>query len=333
MQLRAMLFKEFRLRMRSWRSLLVITLYLGSLAAVGLGTIRSIRESGGNNGLNAAGIGPQIFGALAEFQLILIAFVAPALTAGAIAGEKERQTYELLLTTRLSALAIVLGKLLTSLAYILLLLLLSLPLFALAFLFGGINLGQLLLTLLILAVAALAIGSLSLLVSALFRKVQVATAVAYMLSFALVLGSGIFANLFFSPPPATAISVFTSPASPPALTYFSPLAAISSLVTTPFGAAVSIPFLPLPTGLPDFYFNYSNYSSVSSSASLLKGGNGLGGSGYSPNFYELPQVWPGYLTIYAGIILSSLGLCLLLVRPRRLKFLAFASFKRSKQNL
>src|SRR5690348_10305973 len=202
MRLMTMRSKEFRLRMRSWRSLLIITVYLAALAAAGLGTIRSIGESGVNSGLNAAAIGPQIFGALAEFQLILIAFVTPALTAGAIAGEKERQTYELLLTTRLSSVSIVLGKLLTSLAYVVLLLLLSLPLFAMAFLFGGIGLKQLGLTFLILLVAALAIGSISLLVSALIRRVQIATALSYVLVFALVLGSGIFANLLFSPPPS-----------------------------------------------------------------------------------------------------------------------------------
>lgn len=315
MQIMAMLAKEFKLRMRTWRSLLVIVLYLGSLAAVGMGTIRSIRESGGNSGLNAAAIGPQIFGALAEFQLILLAFVTPALTAGAIAGEKERQTFELLLTTRLSSFGIVLGKLITSLAYVILLLMLSLPLFAMAFLFGGINLKQLGLTFLLLSVAALAIGSLSLLVSSLIKRVQIATAVSYVLVFGLVLGSGIFSSLLFTSP-ASNFNSLVAPPPPPALTYFSPLAALSTVVTTPFGAAIFIPFLPLPTGLPDYYFTYSAYNSGSN----LRPGLGTGNpGGYTPNFYSLPSIWPTHLALYAIIIVFCLFASVILVRPRRLR--------------
>ncbi|NWJ94601.1 MAG: ABC transporter permease subunit [Chloroflexi bacterium] len=311
----AMLSKEFRLRMRGWRSLLIITLYLGLLGAIGLGTIRTIRDNGGNSGLNAAAIGPQIFGALAEIQLIMLAFITPALTAGAIAGEKERQTYDLLLTTRLSSVSIVLGKLVTSLAYLFLLLLLSLPLFAMAFLFGGTNLNQLGLTFLILLVAALAMGSLSLLVSTLIRRVQLATMVSYVLVFSLILGSGIFANLIFSPPSSSVtLSPFEAPPAPPTLTYLSPLAALSTVVTTPFGAAVSIPFLPLPTGLPDYYFSYSNYNTASNYKVIY----GASGSvSYLPNFYSLPLIWPSYLAIYALIIVGSFSLSVLLVRPRR----------------
>ena len=74
----AMLSKELRLRMRNWRSLLTVTLYLASLAAVGLGTMRYLRAEGKNIGLEAASIGPQVFGALAEFQVILLVFVVPS---------------------------------------------------------------------------------------------------------------------------------------------------------------------------------------------------------------------------------------------------------------
>ncbi len=314
----AMLAKELRVRMRSWRSLLTITLYLTALAVIGVGTVRYLRDQGRNTGLEAASIGPQVFGALAEFQIILLVFVAPALTAGAIAGEKERQTFDLLLTTRLSAFSIVIGKLVMSLAYLLLLLLMSLPLFALAFLFGGINPGQLLLTFLVMSMTALAIGSLSLLIGTLIRKVQIATVVSYVLAFGLVLGTGIFANILYSPPPPAspgsvgpAQAFFTPPPDPNPLAYLSPLAALSTVITNPFGAAIQIPFLPLPNGLPDEYFNRSFNNQAGQ-----KGGPIV--NGYLPgSFYALPQIWPLQTALYGGIILLSLGLAVLLVRPRR----------------
>ena len=315
----AIVAKELRMRMRNWRSLLTITVYLAALSVIGLGTMSYLRDQGRNTGLEAASIGPQVFGALAEFQIILLVFVTPALTAGAIAGEKERQTFDLLLTTRLSAFSIVVGKLLMSLAYVLLLLFLSLPLFAMAFLFGGISLGQLLLTMLIMAMTAFTIGSMSLLVSTLIRRVQIATVVSYVLAFALVLGSGIFANTLLpasrpAASPGTYTSYFTPPADPSPLAYFSPLAALSTVVTNPFGSAIQIPFFQLPNGLPDEYFNRT-FSQPGYARSV-----GPTPTSYIPgSYFSLPSVWPLQFALYTVIIVLSLGLAIGLVRPRRLK--------------
>ncbi len=322
----AVLSKELLSRMRNWRSLLTITLYLATLAVIGVGTMRYLRDEGKNTGLEAASIGPQVFGALASFELVMLVFITPALTAGAIAGEKERQTYDLLLTTRLSSFSIVIGKLIMSLAYVLLLLFLSLPLFAMAFLFGGINPGQLLLTSLILSVTALTIGSLSLLVSTMIRKVQIATVVAYLVSFGLVLGSGLFANLLVDTPAVSSSNAnnnnpgqpvnpaavfFQAPPDPHPLAYLSPLASLSTVVTNPFGAATQNPFLDLPNGLPKEYFNRSFYSNTSNRGPYPPGT-------YIPtHFYSLPSIWPVQLGIYGVIIVVSLGLAVLLVRPRR----------------
>ncbi len=308
----AMLAKELRLRMRTWRSVLTITLYLASLVAIGLGTMIYLRNQGKNTGLEAASIGPQVFGALAEFQVLLLLFVTPALTASAIAGEKERQTYDLLLTTRLTAFSIITGKLVMSLAYVFLLLFMSLPLFALAFLFGGVSPQQLLLTMLVLAMTALTVGSISLLVSTLIRKVQVATVVAYVLSFGLVLGSGIFASTLVPASPNSNNSFnsyFSPPANPSPLAYLSPVAALSTIVTNPFGAAVQIPFLQLPNGLPEEYFNRS-FSQTSYPRSVSNQSSYVPGS-----FYSLPAIWPIQLGLYGGLSLLSLALAVRLVRP------------------
>ena len=48
--------------------------------------------------------------------------VVPAFTAGAVAGERERHTFELLYTTPLSPFSIVAGKVIASTGYLLLLL-------------------------------------------------------------------------------------------------------------------------------------------------------------------------------------------------------------------
>jgi ABC-type transport system involved in multi-copper enzyme maturation permease subunit len=72
-------------------------------------------------------------------QFALIVLLTPGVTAGAIADEKERRTLEFLLTTELRGYEIVLGKLASRIAYMLLLLLTGLPVLALLQLLGGVD--------------------------------------------------------------------------------------------------------------------------------------------------------------------------------------------------
>jgi ABC-type transport system involved in multi-copper enzyme maturation permease subunit len=60
-------------------------------------------------------------------QFALVCLVAPSITANAIAQEKEQQTWEMLVFTRLMPAEIIFGKLLARLAYVVGLLLLGLP--------------------------------------------------------------------------------------------------------------------------------------------------------------------------------------------------------------
>jgi len=74
-------------------------------------------------------------------QLVLGALVIPAFTAGAISGERERGTYELLYTTLLSPFAIVFSKVTASVSYIILLLVSSAPAACVLYLLGGVEFG------------------------------------------------------------------------------------------------------------------------------------------------------------------------------------------------
>src|SRR5438132_3391305 len=80
-----------------------------------------------------ANYGQALFLSLVIFQMVLLAFITPALTAGAISSERERQTIDLLFVTKLPSFSILWGKLLASMSFVLLLLLLSVPIFSLCF--------------------------------------------------------------------------------------------------------------------------------------------------------------------------------------------------------
>ena len=54
-------------------------------------------------------------------EFILLMFIVPAVTASSISGERERQTLELMLTTQMTAFQVVIGKLMSALSTLLLL--------------------------------------------------------------------------------------------------------------------------------------------------------------------------------------------------------------------
>ena len=60
-------------------------------------------------------------------QYVLLCLMAPSFAAGAIAGEKERATYEMLLASPIRPEAIVMGKLVAALTHLAILVFASLP--------------------------------------------------------------------------------------------------------------------------------------------------------------------------------------------------------------
>lgn len=181
--------KDALSRMRSWRAPVVMTLYLGLLAAFGYSIflLQAVSNAGQRSG--AAQIGALVFTWLTFFQLTLVGLFAPALAAGAISGERERQTFDVLLVSRVTALGIVWGKLVASVAFMLLLILGALPLFAAVFLFGGIDLEQFVVTQVLTVSTAVTIAAISVFLSAVFGRTLPSTVAAYGITFAGLIGT------------------------------------------------------------------------------------------------------------------------------------------------
>lgn len=103
----------------------------------------------------------EAFVAIAYLQIFLICVLAPVFMGGAIAQEASPRTWEVLLTTPMSAGQIVLGNLFGRLFFVLALLLASLPLFALTQYFGGVPGSAIFRSYLIAACAALLVGAIA----------------------------------------------------------------------------------------------------------------------------------------------------------------------------
>ncbi|MFL5654503.1 MAG: ABC transporter permease [Ktedonobacteraceae bacterium] len=174
----ALLTKELRLRLRRERTIWVIIIYL---LVMGLLGFLFISQSGSYNSYTLSSLGRQLYTLLASVQLFLIMFITPAFTSTAINGEKERQTFDLLLCSQLSSFSLIAGKLAAGLANALLLIAASVPLFSLVFFFGGVGPAQVLSALVVFVVTAILVGTFGLFCSTILKRSPVSTAIAYML--------------------------------------------------------------------------------------------------------------------------------------------------------
>ncbi len=178
----ALLVKELRLRMRRERTIWLIVLYILLMGLIGWFFIGRFSNFNGSGNMTLNDIGTDLYMLLSIVQLILIIFITPAFTATAVNGEKERQTFDLLLCSRISAFSLIGGKLVAGLANALLLIAASIPLFSLVFFFGGITPFQISSALLVFISTTLIIGTFSLFCSTLISRPAVSTSVAYMAS-------------------------------------------------------------------------------------------------------------------------------------------------------
>lgn len=103
--------------------------------------------------------GAETFQFVAYLQLALICILTPVFMAGAIAQESNPRTWEVLLTTPLSAAQMVLGHLFGRLFFVLVLLFASLPLFAITQYYGGVRGDSILSSYAVSASAALLVGA------------------------------------------------------------------------------------------------------------------------------------------------------------------------------
>ena len=173
-----------RRRMRSARTAWLLTLY--ALAVLIFGLAVSFRSFLGDTlSIYTMAAAQEGYVVMMIFQFFLLILVTPAMTAGSISGERERQTLDLLLVTHTGSLRIVLGKLLESLGLMVLLVAATLPVMCLVLITGSMTLPQVLVGLLFLAVTAFAMLSVGILCSSLLRRTVAAMVISYLAVFAI----------------------------------------------------------------------------------------------------------------------------------------------------
>ena len=171
--------RETTVSSRSFRLALIIMVFNGILALVALLNMYSVvarvkitAEIQYSSFLN-------LYVCVSVVEFVMLMFIMPALTAGSVSGERERQTLDLMLTTTMKPSEIILGKLSASFSTMFILIVSSFPLLAVSFVYGGITFYDVCLLLLCYVAVALLTGSMGICFSAIFKRSTIATVVTY----------------------------------------------------------------------------------------------------------------------------------------------------------
>jgi ABC-type transport system involved in multi-copper enzyme maturation permease subunit len=185
--------RELRQRSRSLRSMVILTLFLGLLVAV---TYLAYKGNEASQGFSHDPIsaltrqtGRSVFEWVLAAELTIVLFIIPGISAGSVAGERDRQTLIPLQVTLVGPIQIFFGKVFASSSFLLLLLIGSMPVVAVPYLIGGISLTQILLSLLTLGVNGFLLAVIGVGCSSIFRRTQTATLAAYAMVLGLVFGT------------------------------------------------------------------------------------------------------------------------------------------------
>jgi ABC-2 type transport system permease protein len=287
--------KELRSRMRGRRAFVVLTIYLLAMSAfVTLIYAAYASSAGAPYGPDARTAGKAVFAGVLMVQGFMVLFVGPSFTVGAITGEKERQTYDLLRTTLIGANTLVLGKLISALSYVFLLIIASIPLQSIAFLLGGVAVEEVVVSQIVILVAAVTFALWGLFCSSVMRSTQAASVATFAGALFMVIGIPmlaffflLFGSVFFSSVSSWQWEV--------ALLYAGLLLAATNLPATLLVSAII-----LQEEGAVFFFRSSFGSSFTS-------------SGHS---FWFPSPWPIFLALY--ILLALLLYWLSVRRVKRI---------------
>lgn len=177
--------QEFRLRIRAgrWRWLLVAWF---AVLAVFTVLLRLALTAAGENDRP---LGTPMYGTLMLLVLGMGLLIVPALTAQSVNGDRERGTLATLQVTLLRPAEIAVGKLVAAWGTALVFLVLTVPLVAWTMIEGGVPLGRVVVTTLVMALLLGVVCAIAQALSALLARSTTSAVLSYLVVFALTVGT------------------------------------------------------------------------------------------------------------------------------------------------
>lgn len=170
--------RELLVNLRTFRAFILLFVYQAVLAAVVYFAWPndSVRLDLTNNPDQTRGLVDLFF----LGQYALASLMAPSFAAGAITGEKERKTYEMLLASPLRPSGIVWGKLVAALTHLGILIFASLPVVTLCLPLGGVSFYEVLTAYVVLFCSVITFGMISVAAGSFFSRTSASLVVSYL---------------------------------------------------------------------------------------------------------------------------------------------------------
>lgn len=121
-----------------------------------------------------------LYPVLGVTQLVVLGLVVPVQTASSISGEKERQTFDIMMTTSMTPFSIIVGKVMTAIVQSMFYVVASMPIMALSFIIGGVSWGYLFWFLGVALLVSIFTASIGILCSSLCKKTIGAVILSYV---------------------------------------------------------------------------------------------------------------------------------------------------------
>lgn len=119
----------------------------------------------------------------------LLSLIVPIITSGSISGERERQTLDIMLTTPVSTFSIALGKLGSAMMVVMMYMITSIPIMAIAFVLGGMNWWALLGLFAMLLYLGIYVGSVGVFCSSVVKKSVMATILTIAIGIGIIIAT------------------------------------------------------------------------------------------------------------------------------------------------
>ena len=186
---------ELKMSARSMQITVLAVIFNSILSVVTLSVLYSIRQGYIRNGSEPYSSMMLLYVVVLTIEVVLLCLFVPSAAGGSIAGERERQTLDILLSSRMSVGEIVMGKLLSCISTAVLLVFTSVPILAVTSMYGGMQLSVLYQSAAYVGFFILFIGSIGVFCSCRFKKTTYASISAYGVIIALTIGTGLLVVL------------------------------------------------------------------------------------------------------------------------------------------
>lgn len=171
--------KDIRVQARSMKIAWGLFAYEGIMALIFFLAMSFFQVDNSYSSTNIYSNIVMLYPMLAIAQISILAVVVPIITASSISGEKERQTFDIMMTTSMTPFSIIAGKVTTAMVQGLLFVVGAMPVMALAFVIGGMSWSYLLWFLMIAMLVSLFSASIGICCSALCKKSIVSVIMSY----------------------------------------------------------------------------------------------------------------------------------------------------------